>query len=89
MKRWLGISLWAVAGLTGFAIVTLAVFVWLLLVPSRTYQKIGGRWSPAAETSLTAKSGRKPKYLVPGGVFLRKAVAEDITDFQYLGPLCQ
>ncbi len=64
MKRWLGISLWAVAGLTGFAIITFAVFVWLLLVPSRTYQRIGGR-------------------------FLRKAVAEDITDFQYLGPLCQ
>ena len=62
MKRWLGISLWAVAA----------------------YQKIGGRWSSATETSLTAKSGRKPEYLVRGGVFLRKAVAEDITDFQYL-----
>jgi len=46
MKRWLRISLWAVAGLTGFAIITFAAFV-----PSRTNQKIGGRWSSATEAS--------------------------------------
>jgi hypothetical protein len=52
MKRWLRISYWAVAGPTEFAIVTFAAFVWLLPVPSRTYQKIGGRWSSATEPSL-------------------------------------
>lgn len=86
MKRWLRFSCWAVAALTGFVVIIFAA--WLFLVRSRSYQKIGGRWSSATETPLIAESGRKPKYLVRGGVFLRKTVAEDITDFQYLGDDC-
>jgi hypothetical protein len=88
MKRWLRFSLWAVAALTGFVIIIIAVFVWLLFAPPRRYQKIGGHWFSATETILIAESGRKPKYLVRGGVFLRKTMAEDITDFQYLGDDC-
>jgi hypothetical protein len=88
MKRWLRFSLWTVAALTGLVIVIFAAFVWLLLVPPRSYQKIGGRWSLATETPLIAESGRKPKYLVRGGVFIRETLAEDITGFQYLGDDC-
>ena len=88
MKRWLQFSLWGVAGLTGFVIIIFTAFVWLLFAPPRSYQKIGGRWSSATETPLIAESGRKPKYLVRGGVFLRKTVAEEITDFHYLGDDC-
>ncbi len=88
MKRWLRFSLWAVAALTGFVIIIFVAFVWLFFVPSRSYQKIGGRWSSATETPLIAESGRKPKYLVRGGVFIRKTVAEDITGFHYLGDDC-
>jgi hypothetical protein len=88
MKRSLRYSLWSLAGLTGLAIISLIVFVWLFFVPSRTYQKIGGQWSSATETPLMAESGRKPKYLVRGNLFHRMTVAEDITDFQYLGDDC-
>ena len=88
MKRWLRFSLGAVAALTGFVIIIFAAFVWLFFVPPRSYQKIGGRWSSATETPLIAESGRKPKYLVRGGVFIRKTVAEDITGFHYLGEDC-
>jgi hypothetical protein len=88
MKRWLRFSFWTVAPLTGFVIIIFAAFVWLFFVPPRSYQKIGGRWSSATETPLIAESGRKPKYLVRGGVFIRKTVAEDITDFHYLEDDC-
>ena len=88
MKRWLRFSLWAVAALTGFVIIIFAAFVWLFFVPPRSYQKIGGRWSSATETPLIAESGRKPKYLVRGGLFIRKTVAQDITGFRYLGDDC-
>ncbi len=88
MKRWLRFSFWTVAALTGFVIIIFAAFVWLFFVPPRSYQKIGGRWSSATETPLIAESGRKPKYLVRGGVFIRKTVAEDITGFHYLGDDC-
>ena len=88
MKRWLRFSLWAVTALIGFVIIIFAAFAWLFFVPSRSYQKIGGRWSSATETPLIAESGRKPKYLVRGGMFIRKTVAEDITDFHYLGDDC-
>jgi hypothetical protein len=88
MKRWLRFSFWTVAALTGFVIIIFAAFVWLFFVPPRSYQKIGGRWSSATETPLIAESGRKPKYLVRGGVFIHKTVAEDITGFHYLGDDC-
>jgi hypothetical protein len=88
MKRWLRFSLWAAAALTGFVIIIFVAFVWLLIVPWRSYKKIGGRWSSATETPLIAESGRKPKYLVRSGVFIRKTVAEDITSFHYLGDDC-
>jgi len=88
MKRRLRFSLWAVAAVTGIVIVIFAAFVWLFSIPPRSYQKIGGRWSAATEAPLLAESGRKPKYLVRGGVFLRKTVAEDITGFHYLGDDC-
>ena len=86
MKRRLRLSLWAVAALAGFALVIFAAC--LFFVPPRSYQKIGGQWSSATETPLIAESGRKPKYLVRGGMFLHKTVAEDITDFRYLGDDC-
>src|SRR5436309_3852827 len=83
MKRWLRFSFWTVAALTGFVIIIFAAFVWLFFVPPRSYQKIGGRWSSATETPLIAESGRKSKYLLRGGMFIRKTVAEDITGFHY------
>jgi hypothetical protein len=88
MKRWLRFSLWAVAALSGLVFIIFAAFVWLFFVPPRSYQKIGGRWSSATETPLIAESGRKPRYLVRGGVFIRKTVAEDITGIHYLGDDC-
>jgi hypothetical protein len=88
MKRWLRFSLWPVAALSGFVIIIVAVFVWLFFAPPRSYQNIGGRWSSATETPLIAESGRKPEYLVRGGVFLRKTVAKNITGFHYLGDDC-
>jgi hypothetical protein len=89
MKRWLRISLWAVAGPTEFAIITLRC---LRLVVARPVADVSENRRPMVFSNRAipySESGRKPKYLVRGGMFLRKAVAEDTTDFQYLGPLCQ
>ncbi|HET7106873.1 MAG TPA: hypothetical protein VFI38_08685 [Candidatus Acidoferrum sp.] len=85
MKRWVRFSLWAIAALAGFVIILFAVWI---LVPLRSYQKIGGGWFSATEIPIMAESGRKPKYLVRGGIFFRKTLAEAITDFHYLGDDC-
>jgi hypothetical protein len=87
MKRWLRFSLWAVAGVFAFVIITFAVIIWLAASPPRTYRKVGGHWSSATEMEFIAESGRKPRYLVRG-MFFRKTVAKDLTDVQYLGDDC-
>ena len=76
------------AGLTGLLIIILAGFLWFLFAGPRSYQEVGGGWSVVSERPLMAESGRKPKYLMRGWAFLRKTVAEGITDFHYLGDDC-